>query len=198
MGNKKGFVLIETIVAITVLSVSLLYIYSSFNSVLIKERARVNYDDVAYIYRTHYVKDFFKQYELNYVLSLLKYDKTKDDNNPIIIIGCDYEGIFNEDEDAKNLCNKLTEELGIKNIAVSLSDLSYISGCNESNTNYECLYLNNFSLEEEAYLRSLGKLATAGRYVMLIEYEEKVDEREIDDSGNIEFVYEHNYAWVEI
>ena len=59
MKSKMGFVLIETIVTITVLAASLLYVYSNFNNILIKEKTRIHYDDVAYLYRTYYLKEFF-------------------------------------------------------------------------------------------------------------------------------------------
>ena len=52
--NKKGFVFTETIVAIVILTSALLLIYTSFNNVLQSEKIRVDYDDVAYIYRTYF------------------------------------------------------------------------------------------------------------------------------------------------
>ena len=59
MKNNKGFVFIETIITIVILTAALLYIYSNFTNILIKEKTRVHYDDVAYIYRTHFIKEYF-------------------------------------------------------------------------------------------------------------------------------------------
>ena len=54
--NKKGFVFIETIIVVIVLTSSLLLLYTSFNKILQSEKTRVNYDDINYIYRTYYVQ----------------------------------------------------------------------------------------------------------------------------------------------
>lgn len=97
MRNKKGFIFIETIITIVVLAVSLLYVYSSFNSILIKEKTRVHYDDVSYIYRTYYVKNFFAKFELNDALKILN------SANPLIMIGCDYSNFTLDTEEEFNI-----------------------------------------------------------------------------------------------
>ena len=55
--NKKGFVLMETIVVIVVVSVALLTIFSSYNKILSKLRTENKYDTSEYIYMTKYIKD---------------------------------------------------------------------------------------------------------------------------------------------
>lgn len=55
--NKKGFVLMETIVVIVVVSVALLTIFSSYNKILSKLRTENKYDTSEYIYITKYIKD---------------------------------------------------------------------------------------------------------------------------------------------
>jgi len=194
MRNKKGFIFIETIITIVVLAVSLLYVYSSFNSILIKEKTRVHYDDVSYIYRTYYVKNFFAKFELNDVL------KTLTPDNPMVIIGCDYSGIFGDRTGYQSVCNDLYNNLGIENVAVALNylkisseeehDLSYIQDCNpdDASASSRCSYLKNFSAEEQVYLGSLGALDTKNKYIMIIEYKEaETTER-----------FVRNYAWVRI
>ena len=59
--KNKGFVFIETIVTVLVLSTSLLYLYNSYNNIIDKEETRVYYDDVAYIYKTNYIKKFLEE-----------------------------------------------------------------------------------------------------------------------------------------
>ena len=54
--NKKGFVLIETIVTVVVLTTSLLYLYNSYSSIIANENTRLYYDDVAYIYKANYIR----------------------------------------------------------------------------------------------------------------------------------------------
>lgn len=58
--NKKGFVLMETIVVIVVVSVALLTIFSSYNKILSKLRTENKYDTSEYIYMTKYIKDYLQ------------------------------------------------------------------------------------------------------------------------------------------
>lgn len=58
--NKKGFVLMETIVVIVVVSVALLTIFSSYNKILSKLRTENKYDTSEYIYITKYIKDYIQ------------------------------------------------------------------------------------------------------------------------------------------
>jgi len=220
MSNKKGFVFIETIVTIVVLAVSLLYIYSGFTDILIKEKARVHYDDVAYIYRTYYVKNFFANYNLNNVLKNLSED------NPMIIIGCEYSGIFGDipetidvDKDLngtcdlncdtnddnypdtnidyngdgiadKPLCMNLVNSLGINKISVALNDLSYIQECN----------LDNDIIDSKcSYLKNFSAeqqvyLNTLGKLDDKNKYVMIIEYKEPETTE----YYIHNYAWVRI
>ena len=75
--NKNGFVFVETIVVITVLTSALLLLFSSFSNILKKEKERMNYDDVAYIYRTHYLKNTLDKLNLNDILTNLNSDDNK-------------------------------------------------------------------------------------------------------------------------
>ena len=54
--DKRGFVLMETIVVIVVISVALLSIFSSSNKILSKVRTENKYDTSEYIYMTEYIK----------------------------------------------------------------------------------------------------------------------------------------------
>jgi prepilin-type N-terminal cleavage/methylation domain-containing protein len=58
MKNKKGFVFIETIVVITILSVALLSVYSTFTSSYLKEQKKVYYDEISHVYRGYYVAKY--------------------------------------------------------------------------------------------------------------------------------------------
>lgn len=57
---KKGFVLMETIVVIVVISVALLTIFSSYNKILSKVKKENKYDTSEYIYMTNYIKRYLK------------------------------------------------------------------------------------------------------------------------------------------
>lgn len=58
--NKKGFVLMETIVVIVVISVALLTIFASYSKILTKVKIENKYDTSEYIYMTKYVRDYLK------------------------------------------------------------------------------------------------------------------------------------------
>lgn len=183
MSNKKGFVFIETIVTIVVLASALIYVYSGFNTILIKEKTRVNYDDIAYIYRTYYIKDYFAGGKLTEVL------KKIDAINPTILIGCEYEGLVTDIDS----CNKLMTDYNVTSIAVSTGDMSYVKNCNDNSN--KCSYLKNFSTKELNYLKTLGNLiienndgTKTNNYIMIVEYIEE------DGTGN----KVHNYAWIRI
>ena len=59
--NKKGFVLMETIVVIVVISVALLTLFSSYNKILTKVQSENKNDNPEYLYMTYYVKEYLKK-----------------------------------------------------------------------------------------------------------------------------------------
>lgn len=54
--KKTGFMFIETIITLTVLLTALLYLYTTFSNLMIKEQSLANYDNVIYQYRLDYIK----------------------------------------------------------------------------------------------------------------------------------------------
>lgn len=58
--KNRGFVLMETIVVIVVISVALLTIFSSYNKILSKVKSENKYDTSEYIYMTKYIKEHIK------------------------------------------------------------------------------------------------------------------------------------------
>lgn len=77
--NKKGFVLMETIVVIVVVSVALLTIFSSYNKILSKLRTENKYDTSEYIYMTKYIKDYMQDQNIAFNVGNLCSSK-KDEN----------------------------------------------------------------------------------------------------------------------
>lgn len=55
--KNKGFVLMETIVVIVVISVALLTIFSSYNKILRKVKTENKFDTSEYVYMTNYIKE---------------------------------------------------------------------------------------------------------------------------------------------
>ena len=59
--NKKGFIFIETIIVIAVLSVGLVVLFALFRNVANEERKRLSYDNTDYLYYTYYIKGFLQE-----------------------------------------------------------------------------------------------------------------------------------------
>ena len=59
--NNKGFVFIETIITAVILLTALLLLYKSYSDIISKEKRRLYYDDVVYIYKTIAIRDIFKK-----------------------------------------------------------------------------------------------------------------------------------------
>ena len=55
--KNKGFVLMETIVVIVVISVALVTVFASYNKILSKLKTENKYDTSEYIYMTNYIKE---------------------------------------------------------------------------------------------------------------------------------------------
>ncbi len=69
--KKNGFVMIETIVVITILSVGLISLYASYSLILTKVKMKSNYDNIEYIYKAYFVGEYLKTitdpgYNINY------------------------------------------------------------------------------------------------------------------------------------
>ena len=62
--KNKGFVFVETIVVIVILTIGLVMVYASFSSVLTNDKRRATFNDVAYIYRTYYIEDFITSLDI--------------------------------------------------------------------------------------------------------------------------------------
>lgn len=90
--NKKGFVLMETIVVIVVVSVALLTIFSSYNKILSKLRTENKYDTSEYIYITKYIKDYMQgtmnitENDINNIISDNKITNFADNINNLKIL----------------------------------------------------------------------------------------------------------------
>ena len=88
---KKGFVLMETIVVIVVISVALLTIFSSYNKILSKVKKENKYDTSEYIYMTNYIKRYLKDKITNEGITISVTDICKDNGDGKCIIFTDYE-----------------------------------------------------------------------------------------------------------
>lgn len=77
--KNKGFVLMETIVVIVVISVALLTIFSSYNKILRKTKEENKYDTSEYIYMTEYVKKYLNSHSCTNSTNIEVYEMGKPD-----------------------------------------------------------------------------------------------------------------------
>ncbi len=131
--NRKGFVFTETIVAIVILTSALLLIYTSFNNVLQSEKARVDYDDVAYIYRTYYIKKVLDSLNINGIIENLK----NDNNKYFMTVGKETNLLFESNESNRILFEKILTDFDVKQIIIlkkaNISNLKKCKSADDSN-----------------------------------------------------------------
>lgn len=116
--KKRGFVLMETIVVITVLCVILVMIYASYSQLLTNVKKKSNYDNTEYIFKTNLVKNYLektlepsKYNESSYLIYCSKITDKK----------CYNESIIN------NFENDLYQTLGVEAIYITLWDVTKIN-----------------------------------------------------------------------
>lgn len=66
MKQRNGFVFMETIVVIAVLSITLLLLFGSYSYILRKSRSKNTFDTTESIYKTYYVKQLIDNYKKEY------------------------------------------------------------------------------------------------------------------------------------
>lgn len=118
MKNKKGFAFIETIITVVILSATLLFLYSSYSSILSDEETRTYYDDPSFIYRTNYVKKFLEEYGnmdivKNYYLS----------DTYVVNIGPSFKELFIDQEKGKSMLESITNNFYIYSMSLVKSDM---------------------------------------------------------------------------
>jgi len=120
---KRGFVLLETLIVISLVSIALVSLYGTFNSVITNNKKNVLYDDVANIYKVYYLKEYL---DFNSLL----------DNQDIKIVSC---------SNFKNSsCNSLVNEFKINKIYITKYDLkSYNKDLYSSSFNNYLSILSN-------------------------------------------------------
>lgn len=190
--KRNGFVFVETIIAVVILTSSLLLLYSTFSKILQSEKTRVYYDDISYIYRSWYVKNSIN--ELN-VMSVIR-DLNSSQAKQFITIGIEYEGLFNGNN-KKNYFSNLLEAFDVNqmillkenkldNLKKCTQECSLDSNC-ENHENCYSLY-TNLSEEMISYLRTIY-VDVPCTYILAIEYKTC----NVDDTN-----CKNYYSWVSV
>lgn len=180
MKRRKGFVFIETLIVVAVLTLSLLYTYATYNSAVIRETTRVRYDDTTYLYRTYYLMQFFRNFRLDLVASNIK------DTNILAGFTCQNESIFVNETDNLLFCESLFDSLHIRNIYLTRNDLGFLQQC--SNYSGNCEILGRVGDDLAAYLRTIGGNGSSG-YRVIVEYAEHKDGSGCSTNENCVFYY---------
>lgn len=169
MKKKKGFVFIETIVVMVVLLASLLILYATFISLSINEKRRLLYDDVAYLYRTYYVKKYFSSQRVDRILDNLSNANVANNANFLISFGCGNMDVFENYAKEGSFCEIMSRDLHIANIYLTYYDLSVLQNCSDNTTGL-CTTFAKVSQNLGNYLRTLGGKGSG--YRMIVEYHE--------------------------
>ena len=133
--KKNGFVFVETIIAIIVLSSSLLLLYTSFSKLLQIAKTRLNYDDLNYIYRSWYLKKELQNLNVSSVLRYL----SDNDNKYFLTVGLEYDSLFSGYEDKKDYFSNFLSDFEVSQILIIKENkLSTLKRFDE-NCNYQGL-----------------------------------------------------------
>lgn len=171
--NNKGFVYIETIIAVVVLTSSLLLMYTSFNHLLQAEKSRIYYDDIAYVYRTEYLKRSLNALNIKGILADLNESAI-----PYTIVGAENDKLFLNSEKERNIFLGMMSDLEVSQIVIVRENrIDKLKSCNEECaldpycSNYDLCsdYFNNLSKDFISYIKSLY-IDVSCTYVMLVEY----------------------------
>lgn len=172
--KKNGFVFVETIIAIVVLTSSLLFLYSSFTKILQLEKTRVYYDDIAYVYRSWHIKNRIDK--LN-IMTALK-EITSNPDRYFVTIGIEYQDLFSGYEHEKTYISNLLEDYEVNQIIlIKENKIDNLKNCTiECSLDSSCTYYENcnrlytnLSDEMISYLRTIY-IDVSCTYVMVIEY----------------------------
>lgn len=83
MKNNKGFIFLETIIVTVVLTTTLIFLYSNFSKNVNDERRRLYYDDIAYIYKTIFIRNGIKSSINNEMFTKAINDGKKNNQNSL-------------------------------------------------------------------------------------------------------------------
>lgn len=195
--KKSGFVFVETVIVIVILTVGMIIIYSSFSSVLNSSKRRITYDDVVYIYRTYYIQDFISSLNMEEYVS-----RNINDDNKIVKFNCennDYlfkidsnspsEGMPVSEEVKKSFCANLNSYFDISAIYITKYNVSDLKRCTTASGSISSncsssikSSLNDLSVGTIYYLRTLtGTDDDLDSYRLIIVY----NDRQIEVDNNV-------------
>lgn len=173
MKKKKGFVFVETLIVVAVLTASLLMLYSTYSALIRKEKTRITYNDSVYLYRTYYLEKFFRNFRLDSAKKELNEDTTL-----LTAFWCPTISINGDGN--LGLCESLIEELHIRKMYLTYNNLSALQNC-QNQSGGLCETLNQVGNDKAAaYLKTIGGKGTSG-YRIIIEFAETKEGSKCND-----------------
>ena len=168
MRKKNGFVFMETIVVISVLSITLMLLFGSYSYILRKSRSKNTFDTSETVYKTYYVRSLIENYK-------------KEHNRT----GNSVEVYANDHLNQKGECTKQTYgsyysficDLSNDNyngylkqikIAFEVDKFYYLNPKQIVNNAKENEWLNRFDATTIDYIRSIS--ASFDKYILIVKY----------------------------
>ena len=148
--NNKGFIYIETIVTVVILLTTLVLLYSMYSRVIIREKEKLYYDDMAYIYKTISIKDILNS-------NLTDNFNTIKENTQYLYILNENDNIYENYE----IMNNIQDFYHINNlIYMKIANLSNVKKClKDQDDSNECtnIKINVSKIQDlKEYLLSLN------------------------------------------
>lgn len=167
--KKNGFVFIETIIAIIVLTSSLLLLYSSFNKILQSEKTRVYHDDVTYLYRSYYIKDQINRLNFTSVINDLLNNENEEEKY-FVTIGTEYEDLFKGYSHEEEFIKSMLQDFEVRQILVIKENkVDDLKKCINDTTQACASLLANVNKEFVNYLKTIY-VDVSCTYILAVEY----------------------------
>ncbi len=196
MSKKKGFIFIETLVVVAVLTASLLLTYSTYNSAVVKENIRIKYNDSTHLYRAFHLSQFFRNFRFDYLVSNLSKDPDPQKMNYITPFSCENEGFFEKGNINIALCQTLYNQLHISNMYLTYKDLTEFQDCNDYVGNACKSLYGQVRAEGVNFIKTIGGNDKDG-YRLIIEFEECKDGTH-GDYNTCDSNYVYYYTTIEL
>lgn len=181
MRKQNGYVFMETIVVVSVLSLTLLILFSSYSYILRKSRARNTFDTTEMIYKTYHVKSVIDSYNTDTsTKGIVKYIQ----KNPSI---CKQMGSYNSYVCDLSSGSYNGDLIQIKK-AFEVEKFYYLNPHEVLNSPNKAAWLNLFDATTIDYINNLG---LANDYnILLVKYKKQY--------GKNDGTYEIFHASVEV
>lgn len=168
--KKNGFVLMETIIVITVLCIVLVVIYASYSKLLIDVNKKSLYDKTEYIYKTNIVREYVED-----VLDESKYSTSTYYvycRNKLDDLKC-----F-DDKITGNYENDLFKTLGVEAVYITLWNVNEISDSD----------ISGFEATTQNYIKKLDPTdISAFRIIVMFDSENNDTEQKVYEYATLRF-----------